>query len=152
MAPSIEMPSERLCIFRRHFTAANRAPRAFLTVAPWVDFALLILLVLIQQSASVLRPGVRMELPAAPFADGMRPDALVLTVPQEGMFFFQDERLTMDGVSLALARASRARPDAALIIEADERVAHGTLVSLYNMARASGIREVLLASRLEKRP
>lgn len=147
-----ETTPERMFVFRRHFEASHRTPRGLLTVAPWIDIVLLFVLVLIQQSASVLRPGVRLELPAAPFVDGVRPDALVLTVPQEGMFFFQDERLSFDGVSLALERAVHANEKTALIIEADQRISHGTLVQIYNMAQAVGVREVMLASRLERAP
>lgn len=139
-------------IFRPRFKPTHRGPRGLLSVAPWVDFALLFILVLIQQSAIVMRPGVRLDLPRAPFVDGIRPDALVLTVPQEGMYFFQDERLTLDGLSLALGRAARAQAEAALVVEADQRVSHGTLVELYNMARAAGIRHIVLATRLERAP
>lgn len=145
-----ELIPERMFVFRRHFTPTHRAPRGFLVVAPWVNVLLLFILVLIQQSASVLRPGVKLELPAAAFIDGIRPDALVLTVPQEGMYFFQDERLSFDGVSLALERAVRANEDAALIIEADKRVTYDTLVRIYNAARVAGIREIVLATRLER--
>ncbi len=148
-----ETVPERLTAFRRTFQPLEKAPRGLLGVAPWVDFALLLLLVIVYQSAVVLRPGVRLELPPAPFADGIRPDALVLTVPQEGMYFFQDERLTLDGLQLALGRAARGPGgEAGLIIEADRRITHGTLVALYNMAHAAGFRDIVLASRLEARP
>lgn len=148
-----ETVPERLTAFRRTFAPLERAPRSLLGVAPWVDFTLLVVLIIIQQSAVVLRPGVRLELPPAPFADGIRPDALVLTVPQEGMYFFQDERLTLEGLQLALARAARAPGgEAGLIIEADKRITHGTLVALYTMAQEAGFRDIVLASRLEGRP
>ncbi|HMP77711.1 MAG TPA: biopolymer transporter ExbD [Kiritimatiellia bacterium] len=141
-----------LFVFRRHFSPSRRAPRGLLSIAPWVDLALVFLLVLIQLHATVLRPGVRLELPAAAFVDGARPGALVLTVPQEDMYFFQDERLTLDGLAIALARAARAQEDAALIVEADQRVAYGTLVALCNLARDAGIRDVMLATRLGLKP
>lgn len=147
-----EITPKGMFVFRRHFEATSRAPRGFLPAAPWVNVLLLFVLVLIYQSANVLRPGVRLELPASPFVDGIRPDALVLTVPQEGMFFFQDERLSLDGLSLALDRAARANSATALVVEADGRISHTTLMHIYNMARAAGIREIVLASRLERAP
>jgi biopolymer transport protein ExbD len=148
-----EIIPERLTAFRRNFRPLERAPRGLLGVAPWVDFALLLMMLFIYQSATVLRPGIRLELPPAPFRDGIRPNALVLTVPQEGMYFFQDERMTLDGLQIALARAARAHGDeAALIIEADQRITHGVLTALYNMAQAAGFREIVLASRLETKP
>ncbi|MCO5045527.1 MAG: biopolymer transporter ExbD [Kiritimatiellae bacterium] len=147
-----DAPPKRMYVFRRHFEASHRAPRAMLLIAPWINVLLLFILVLIQQSAAVLRPGVRLELPSAPFVDGIRPDALVLTIPQEGMFFFQDERLSFDGVALALERAVRANAGASVIIEADKRISYDTLVRIYSMARSAGVREIVLATRLERGP
>jgi biopolymer transport protein ExbD len=148
-----ETVPERLTAFRRTFRPLERAPSGLLGVAPWVDFALLLMMLFVYQSATALRPGVRLELPPAPFRDGIRPDALVLTVTQEGMYFFQDERMTLDGLQLALSRAARTYgEEAALIIEADQRITHGTLTVLYNMAHTAGFREIVLASRLEMRP
>ena len=40
------------------------------------------------------------------------------------------------------------QPAASLVIEADARVSSGTLVNIYNMARAAGIQQVLIAARL----
>ena len=96
----------------------------------------------------VLQPGVTVELPEAPFHEGAPYGALVVTLSQEGLVFFNDERMTLDDLRAAFLQARHDQPAAALVIEADARVSSGTLVQLYNMARSAGIQQVLLASRL----
>ncbi len=61
--------------------------------------------------------------------------------------FFNDERTTLEGLAFAFAQALHEDPEARLIIEADARVPHGTIVEVYNMASGAGISSVVLASR-----
>ena len=68
------------------------------------------------------------------------------------MYFFNDERMTLDGLAGALARTVRDDPGRALLVEADGRIAHQSLVEVYNLAVAAGIRHVLLATRSPARP
>ena len=96
----------------------------------------------------ILQPGVTVELPEAPFHEGAPYGALVVTLSQEGFVFFNDERMALDDLRAAFLQARHDQPAASLLIEADARVSAGTLVSLYNMARAAGIQLVLIASRL----
>lgn len=143
---------DRLFYFRRRFHASHRTLRGLLTVAPWVDVVLLVLLFFMVSSSFVIQPGVVVNLPAAPLTGGVRYGSLVVTIPQEGMYFFNDERMTQDGLAGALARAAREQPDAALVVEADGRVAHATLVQVYTLAQNAGIRDVVLATRMTAAP
>ena len=139
---------DRLFYLRRKFPSKVRPVRGVLEVAPWVDVVLLIVLFFIVNSAFVLRPGISMELPVSPMTDGARYDAMVVTVSQDNMVFFNDEKSTLDGLAAMLDEAAQKRPDASLVIEADARVQNRTLVDIYNMAAAAGIKRVTLATRL----
>ena len=72
---------------------------------------------------------------------------LVVTLPQEGMYFFHDERMTADALAAALRKAAYGQPDRALILEADQRISHRTLMEVYGMAASAGITQVLVATR-----
>lgn len=147
-----EQLRERLFHFRRRFHPSQRRTRGLLVSAPWVDVILLLLLFFITQSAFVVQPGVVVELPASTSEGYARFGDLVVAIPQEGMFFFNDERMTADGLANALGAAARDNPDRALIVEADQRIAHQTLVDVYNMAVSAGLRQVLLATRTSAAP
>ena len=76
-------------------------------------------------------------------------------VGREEVVFFDDERFLvreredMRRLEKALARRSRAHPDAALTIQADKHVQHGTMVQLLDMAKDLRIGQVNLAGRSE---
>jgi biopolymer transport protein ExbD len=75
---------------------------------------------------------------------------MVLTIAQEGIVFFNDERITLAGLSSAFAEARHRHPDATLLIEADRRIPYSQLVEIYNTALQAGIHDVALATRLQR--
>ena len=130
----------------------RRQSGGVLDSAPIADVALLLLLFFIINSSFVLQPGISVKLPMAPFNEGTSYGSLVVTVAQEGMVFFNDERTTLLGLSSSFAQALHEDAEASLVIEADARVSHGTLVRIYNMAAEVGIQNITLATRMSGRP
>ncbi len=132
---------------RRFFTRLSRC-RPWPDPVPLADVVLLIFLFFVARSSFVLQPGIRIRLPAAPFEDGTAYGTLVVTLSQEGMVFFNDQRTTLGGLRSSFQQAAHERPEAVLLVEADGRVPNRTLVEVYRMAAEAGIGEVVLATRL----
>jgi biopolymer transport protein ExbD len=139
-------------MFPRAFRPRLRRAVAPLDAAAFLNVVLVGVLFYLVQSPFVLQPGVRIELPEAPFADGQSYDALVVAVSQEGMVFFNDRRVTLAGLRAEILKALHETPGRALIVEADRRVPHGTLVNIYNLAMDCGVRSVSLATRVAVAP
>jgi len=139
---------ERLFHMRRRFRPANRRMRGVVDAGPLADIVLLFFFFFILVSPFVMQPGVRVELPGAEFTDGATYGSLVVTLSQEGLVFFNDERTTLEGLGPAFKQSVHDRSEASLLIEADGRVRHEVLIRIYNLAREAGIQDVVLASRI----
>ena len=139
---------DRLFFFRGNYRPRRPVGRAFVGFIAVVDAFALLALFQYAQSAFVLQPGVRLALPAAPFADGTPYGSMVVVVSQEGFVFFNDERIPLEGLASAFRQTAYAQEATTLLIEADAKVRQETLIEIYNMAAEAGITDVLLASRL----
>jgi biopolymer transport protein ExbD len=145
------LKGDRSPVFEREFRSGlDRVPipldsTAMLNV---ILFALLFYLV---QEPYVLQPGIRLDLPAAGFSDGHTYDALIVAVTGERMVFAGDRLVPTDELPSVFAAAAAARPDGAVILEADRGVSHGTLMAIYDMAHRAGLRRIVLASRAAAR-
>lgn len=148
MKPGAEPVYMRLLYMGRKYRLQNRRKQGFMDTVPLVDAVLLIFIFFVTQASFVLQPGIRVDLPTSSFDHGAAYGSLVVTVSQEGMVFFNDERTPLDGLGPAFARAVHEQPDCELLIEADDRVRYASLVQIFNMAREAGIRDVTLANRL----
>lgn len=142
---------ERLVDFHRRFKSKRHFARGYSFGAVALNAALLILGFYILNSRFVLQPGVRIELPAAPFADGVPfLQSTIVAISRDGTIFCNDERTTVDGLSSHFAEARHADAETTLLIEADKRVQYGKLVEVYNQAQAAGIQRIIMATRVSE--
>jgi biopolymer transport protein ExbD len=148
MIHQLQPISYRTSFLRRRFRPHYRLAAGFLDAVPLINVVLLFFLFFMANSPFVLQPGIIVNLPASPFNSGVPYGSMVVTISQEGMIFFQDDRVTMEGLAEALAREAKERPDSTLLLEADGRVFNDTLVQVYNVAVAVGIEKVVLATRV----
>ena len=132
---------------RRRFRGRYRRAVGPIEVTALLNVLALVGLLLFASARFVLQPGVRVRLPAAPFADGAPYGSRVLTLAQGGLMFFNDERTTLDALGAALARVGADPAGAPLLVEADEGTPYGTLMAVYALAAQAGIRDVVLATR-----
>ncbi len=116
-------------------------------VVPIVNVALLAVMFLILKSGLVLRPGINLQLPQSEFTAGTHYNTMVLVMTQEGLIFFNDNRIPLEELAFALNQAAHRNRQAGLSIEADLRVQYGMVIRVINMAMAAGIRQINLAIR-----
>lgn len=116
-------------------------------LVPLVNLALLILLFMLLQASFVRQPASQVQLPSAVFLSGAPFDVMVLTLTQEGLIFFDDERVVFEDLAAAFKKAVNERKATAIMIEADVRVPYGVIVRVMNMATAAGLKQINLATR-----
>ncbi|MDI6774516.1 MAG: biopolymer transporter ExbD [Verrucomicrobiota bacterium] len=146
---------------RARFFPKSRIGHGLIALAPWLNIALLLMFFALVFSRIVVQPGYVVDMPAAPFADGLRPliTAVALSLEPTGggdreeVIFFDDVRFKIgrekqwDRLKQAMSEFLRQRPGADLTILADSRVRYGTLVQLITLAKDVGIEKVNLAYR-----
>lgn len=121
-----------------------------LNLNPFAGLFFLMVLLLALQTSIAPVPGIRIELPAAapaPASDDPAP-TLVVAIDRNELVYFRHQVVPEADLLEALRSQMRAgEPVPALLIQADESVRHGAVLRVENVARAAGIRTVLLATR-----
>lgn len=131
----------------RRYRPRQRVFRQPTGLIPLLNLGLLIMLFMILQASFVRQPSCAVQLPSAAFLSGT-PDGLkVVTLTQEGLFFFDDEMVTFDTLATAFRNAVRDQRATAITIEADVRVPYSVILRVMNMATAAGLKQVNLATR-----
>ena len=137
---------------RTRFKPRNRIGSLFLQVVPWLNMAIIVLLLYIVSDRLVLTPGIVFELPKQPFTEGMAQGASIvmlrLVEPKPStLVFFDDVRYTMNpedirGLHTQLSAAARRPYGQQLLLLADRNVPHGDVMRIVETARAANIQKI----------
>ena len=138
---------EAVLHLHRSFRPRRQTGRGFLTGTVFLDTALLIVGFVLATSPFVLKPGIAIDLPVAAQTAGIRFNDMVLSISCEGLLFFNDEQVTLDGLEGAFRIAIEKRPGIALILEADASVSQATAATVYDAAAAAGFRQIFIATQ-----
>lgn len=137
--------------------------QALLSMVPWLNAIVLVVLLLAVNERLVVSPGVMFDLPRATVREGAHAGltALMIAVERDGpggdeaLIFFDDERyFTRDAEQMAVL-CERLKNRVALgvrrelLLLADKRVPHGDVMRFVNVARESGVQRVNVAEKPE---
>jgi biopolymer transport protein ExbD len=155
-------PEETVSGLRTRYTPRTRINQGLIGAAPWLNLLLLMVMFGLFQSTFVLRPGFVMRLPEAAFSDGTIGKAViavVVAVEPSGKhrggeaIFFDDLRYEVgvaddaEKLKTAFSRRVREHPGETLVVQADDRVDHGTVMWMVGVAHTVGMPVVNLAIR-----
>ena len=145
---------------RTRFKPRNRIGALFLQVVPWLNVAIIILLLYIVADRLVLAPGVVFELPRQPFQEGISQAASIVLLRIEApspttLVFFDDVRYSLtpgdiQGLHDQLAATARRPYGRKLLLLADRRVPHGDVMQVVETARKAGIQKINVGIKPEE--
>jgi biopolymer transport protein ExbD len=135
------------------FPQHTRIFRGQLDTAAFAGVFLLLTLFLLLHTSLVFTPGVTVRLPESAALPGTRNRTVFVTVDWNGQVYFEDQVISDDGLKEKLRTAvARAKEPVTLVLLADKDTRYDVIVRLGLLARETGIREMLQATRPETVP
>ncbi|MBP6019990.1 MAG: biopolymer transporter ExbD [Burkholderiaceae bacterium] len=120
-----------------------------INLIPLIDVLLVILIFLAATTSFTRFNQIKLNLPQAS-ADQIDQQAMNIAISQEGLYALDDNLLNANNsqdIAQALRQASAGRQDASLIINADARTAHESVIRVMEAARLAGITRVSFATQ-----
>jgi len=108
-------------------------------VVPLCD-VLLVLLIIFMVVTPLVQKGVDVQLPSAINTTQM-PDSpdVVLSIKADGTLFLKEQRVALEGLSMALEEAFLQAAEKKLYIRADANLEFGKMIDVIDMIREAGI-------------
>jgi len=131
----------------RRFQLKSRLFHSPFAMIPLLNVFLLIFFFAVFNSAFVLKPGIKVQLPVGSFQQGSLYGSMAVILTQEGLIFYNDERMSLESLGNALRLSAGKNNSLPLAIEADLRVPYDRIIRVLNMATAAGISNVFLSVR-----
>jgi biopolymer transport protein ExbD len=111
-----------------------------------VVFFLLVFFMMASLSMATYR-GLPVNLPQAATGREGVPDGATITVTREGQTFLDKEPVALPALAQRLRGMAAGKPGFAVIVNADDAVAHGRVVAVLDEVRGAGVGRLAIAIR-----
>jgi biopolymer transport protein ExbD len=104
-----------------------------------VDVVLVLLVIMMVSATYIAQQSLKVELPKTATSDEAASAPAAVTITRDGVYSF--DGVTVDEPTLVerLRGVARASAEASLVITADERATHGSVVHVIDLAKVEGI-------------
>lgn len=135
--------------FGRLSRAPQSRPMSDINVTPMVDVMLVLLVIFIMAAPSMGASRVPVGLPTHSAAQTPAPSAVVgtLLIDAQGGLQFNGVPVQRADLPATLAQWAQASPGVELVVQADQAIPYGQVVSLMDMAQAAGVSQLGLAAQ-----
>jgi biopolymer transport protein ExbD len=122
-------------------TGSNGAtgPIVGINVTPMVDVVLVLLVIMMVSATYIVQQSLKVELPKTATSDEAASSPAAVTITRDGSFFYGAAPVNEAQLVADLRSAVQANPDVNLIVTADERSFHGSVVHVIDLAKVEGI-------------
>jgi biopolymer transport protein ExbD len=120
-----------------------------LNVTSLIDVLFLLLIFFMISTTFLSTPAIKLELPKAKNADAVRQDPIVVYIDQNGKTYLNDEPVDLALLGAAIAEKIDKSDDKAVVLKADSRVTHGSVVEVMDILKGAGARRLTISTEPE---
>jgi len=115
-------------------------------LTPLIDVVLLLLIFFMLSSNFITQPGIKVNLPRSVSANLNEAGDVTVTLTEGNRVYFNNEPINFDGLGRRLKKEIRKNPAVSILLKADEKASHGSVVKIINIAQQSGISRFSIAA------
>jgi biopolymer transport protein ExbD len=116
-----------------------RGPIVGINVTPMVDVVLVLLVIMMVSATYIAQQSLKVELPKTATSDEAASSPAAVTITRDGAFFFDGAPVDERTLIAKLQAAVHANAELSLVITADEKASHGSVVHVIDLAKVEGI-------------
>ena len=128
----------------------RRKRSVLINITSLIDVLFLLLIFFMVSSTFLEQPGIKLELPYAQSAVVIEQKDYVLFVNKQDKMFLNDKEVRLDDLEAKIKAALPEMKDSALVLKADQDVSHGFVVRIMDIAKRSGVKKLIIGTKLEK--
>jgi biopolymer transport protein ExbD len=118
----------------------DQGPISSINIIPFVDIALVLLVIFMLTSATIVRGHLQVELPRAAAAGAPLPSTLAIVCTRTGALLLDGQPVaSAPDLARLVSQRARLHPGTQALIAADQGVAYGKVVELIDLVKRSGI-------------
>ena len=118
---------------------SGTGPIVGINVTPMVDVVLVLLVIMMVSATYIVQQSLKVELPKTATSDEAASSPAAVTITKEGAYFYDGAQVDEGQLTERLRSALRGNADLNLIVTADEKALHGSVMHVIDLAKIEGI-------------
>lgn len=129
------------------FTTTRIKKKPVFMIIPMIDIIFFLLVFFMMNSLqTIAQKALSVQLPQAQSASAPVQMPIILTVDAEGHITMDNKPVSYDEASDMMKKHISENANAAVILQADKRTAHGQVVAVMDMLKAAGVKRLAIAA------
>lgn len=130
------------------FREERKSNNSLLDITPIVDTVFNLLIFFALSLNFISTPGIRVNLPksAAQEITREKKDLRVVITPSHQLFL-NEKAVDLKSLEKHFLEASQSNPETQILIQADQRVTHGRVVEIMDLARSAGLYRLAIVTQ-----
>ncbi|WP_456295701.1 biopolymer transporter ExbD [Vibrio sp. AK197] len=124
----------------------SKAEEAQIDLTSMLDIVFIMLIFFIVTSSFVRESGVEVNRPQASHAVSQKDAGIFVAITSANDIFIDKRMVDAERVQATLEHLILDKPDASLVIQADEQAYNGTVVKVMDAAKGAGVKNIALAA------
>lgn len=125
---------------------------AQLDITPIVDVVFNLLIFFALSLNFIVTPGIKVNLPESSTEEIVRErEEIIIIIKQNNEIVINNRSLSLNQLFLTLSKYAQKNKDALAIIQADQRVSHGSVVKVMDLAKRAGLMRLAIATAMMKK-
>jgi biopolymer transport protein ExbD len=121
---------------------------SLLDITPIVDTVFNLLIFFALSLNFISTPGIRVQLPKSSAQEITREKRdLRVVLTAKGQFFLNEKPVDLAGLGDQFRNAARSNRETQILIQADQRVPHGKVVEVMDLARSAGLHRLAIVTQ-----
>lgn len=118
-----------------------------INLTPMIDVVFILLIFFIVTTSFVRESGIEVNPPQAATAQAQSQASILVGISPEGEIWVDREPLSLAALGPTVARLQAERPNASVVIQADQDARSGRLVEVMDRLRQAGVEQMSLAAQ-----
>ncbi|MBN1164592.1 MAG: biopolymer transporter ExbD [Candidatus Krumholzibacteriota bacterium] len=128
----------------------KKKDRLLINITSLIDVLFLLLIFFMVSSTFLEQPGMKLELPSAQSAEVSRLESLVLYIGPDEEIVLNNRVVGLDSLEIVMAGTVSLAEEKTLVLRADRRVPHGTVVRVIDIAKRVGLEKLVVGTKMEE--
>ena len=134
-----------------NFSKHRMRKKPVFMIIPMIDIIFFLLVFLMMNSLqTVAQKALAVQLPQAQSASAPVQMPIIMTLDEEGHITVDNKPVSLQDASVIMKRHMQENANAAVVLQADRKTAHGQVVAVMDMLKGAGVKRLSIAAEQKK--